>query len=345
MNTKLFSPYTMKDVTFKNRIVMAPMGTNSSFTKDGIASKWHLIHYGSRAVGQVGLIIMEATSVSPEGHSDSRELGIWSDNHKQGLKEIVDIVHENGSKIGIQLGHTGGKSQQYDTAIAPSAIEYRGNKPREMTKEDIKFVVNQYKKAASRAKDVGFDVIEIHAAHGYLINQFLSPITNFRTDEYGGNIDNRFLFLEEVIKAIKSVWQGPLFVRISADEYHVKGNTIETHVVYAKKMKNLGVDLIDCSSGGVVSVPIDTYPGYQIPASEQIRKRANIATGAVGLITTGIQAEEILKNERADLIFIGRELLRNPYWTRNAAIELNTIIKAPDQYQINYGATWFTINN
>lgn len=343
MGVKLFSPYSIKDVTLKNRIVMAPMGTNSSFTRDGVVSNWHLIHYGSRAVGQVGLIIVESTSVSPEGHSYDRELGIWSDKHKEGLQKLVETVHENGAKVGIQLGHAGGKSEMHDTAIAPSAIAYDGFVPKEMTTSDILNVINQYKEAARRAREVGFDVIEIHGAHGYLVNEFLSPLTNHRTDEYGGSIDKRYRFLEKIINAIQTEWHGPLFVRISADEYHKQGNTPETHAYYAKKMKAQGIDLIDCSSGGVVSASIDVYPGYQVPAAEFIRKEAAIATGAVGLITAGKQAEEILKNERADLIFVGRELLRNPYWAREAAIDLNTTIEAPVQYHGSYGATWFSI--
>lgn len=209
-----------------------------------------------------------------------------------------------------------------------------------MTQTDISEMVYKFKEAARRVKEIGFDVIELHAAHGYLINQFLSPITNQRTDKYGGNEENRYRFLEEVIDAVKTEWQGPLFARISATEYDKQGNLIETYIRYSLKMKEQGIDLIDCSSGGVVTLPIDVYPGYQVQLAETIRKESNIPTGAVGLITTGIQSEEILKNERADLVFIGRELLRDPYWARTAAIELNTIIDSPAPYQ-NYGASWF----
>ncbi|WP_411345395.1 NADPH dehydrogenase NamA [Paenibacillus sp. WLX1005] len=342
MDAALFSPFTIKGITFKNRVVMAPMGTNSSFSLDGKVSDWQFVHYTSRAVGQVGLIIMESISVSPEGHAYNSELGIWSDDHIDGLKRVVKSVHDNGSKIGIQLGHTGGKSYFRDTAIAPSSISYgEDRQPKEMTREDIVQIIQRYQDAAIRVQKAGFDVIEIHAAHGYLLNQFLSPLTNHRTDEYGGTADNRYRILGDVIEAINQVWDKPLFVRVSASEYHPEGNTIDTHVAYAKNMKKQGVDLIDCSSGGVVTVPIDIYPGYQVPFAEQIRREVKIATGAVGRITTGIQAEEILKNERADLIFIGRELLRNPYWARNAALDLNTIIDAPEQYQGVYGAAWF----
>ncbi|WP_047154979.1 NADPH dehydrogenase NamA [Aneurinibacillus tyrosinisolvens] len=341
MERKLFSPYTIKDVTFKNRIVMSPMCMNSSTNQDGKITKWHILHYGNRAVGQVGLIMLEGTAVSAEGRITYEDLGIWNDEHVEGLKQLVDIIHEQGSKVGIQLAHAGRKSQLNEMSIAPSVIAFeRMKEPKEMTEEDIQMVIHNFKEAARRAKEAGFDVVEIHAGHGYLINQFLSPLTNHRTDQYGSNLEKRYFFLEKVIQAIKQEWRGPLFTRISATEYHEKGNTPDTYVVYAKKMKEQGVDLIDCTSGGVVRAPIDVYPGYQVPAADQIRNQANIATGAVGLITTGIQAEEILKNNRADLIFIGRELLRNPYWPRTAAQELNVIIDTPDPYK-NYGASWF----
>ncbi|WP_339234069.1 NADPH dehydrogenase NamA [Paenibacillus sp. FSL R5-0517] len=341
MTVKLFTPFTIKDTTFRNRIVMSPMCMNSSLNKDGKATNWHVLHYGSRAVGQVGLIMVEATAVSSEGRITDEDLGIWSDEQMDDLKKVVDAVHENGSKIGIQIGHAGRKAELDEEIVAPSAITSEGKKvPKEMTQTDISEMVYKFKEAARRVKEIGFDVIELHAAHGYLINQFLSPITNQRTDKYGGNEENRYRFLEEVIDAVKTEWQGPLFARISATEYDKQGNLIETYIRYSLKMKEQGIDLIDCSSGGVVTLPIDVYPGYQVQLAETIRKESNIPTGAVGLITTGIQSEEILKNERADLVFIGRELLRDPYWARTAAIELNTIIDSPAPYQ-NYGASWF----
>jgi NADPH2 dehydrogenase len=341
MAVTLFTPYTIKDTTFKNRIVMSPMCMNSSLNKDGKATNWHVLHYGSRAVGQVGLIMVEATAVSSEGRITDEDLGIWTDEQMEGLKKVVDAVHENGSKIGIQIGHAGRKAELEEEIVAPSAIASEGRKtPKEMTQADISEMVHKFKEAARRVKEIGFDVIELHAAHGYLINQFLSPITNERTDHYGGNEENRYRFLEEIIDAVKSEWSGPLFARISATEYDKQGNLIDTYIRYSKKMKEQGIDLIDCSSGGVVNIPIDVYPGYQVKLAETIRKESCIPTGAVGLITTGIQSEEILKNERADLIFIGRELLRDPYWARTAAIELNTTIDSPAPYQ-NYGAGWF----
>jgi len=218
--------------------------------------------------------------------------------------------------------------------IAPSAIAYseKMKTPKEMSKAEIEDTIQAFQNGARRAKRAGFDIIEIHAAHGYLINEFLSPLSNKRTDEYGGTAENRYRFLSEVITSIKEVWDGPLFVRVSACDYHPEGLTVEDYIAYAKRMKEQGVDLVDVSSGAVVSAKINVYPGYQVRFSEQIRHGAHIATGAVGLITSGLQAEEILRNDRADLIFIGRELLRDPYWPRVAAKELGVKLEAPAQY-------------
>lgn len=224
MTVTLFTPFKIKDTTFKNRIVMSPMCMNSSSNKDGKATNWHVLHYGNRAVGQVGLIMVETTAVSSEGRITDEDLGIWTDKQMEGLKKIVDAVHENGSKIGIQIGHAGRKTEMEEEFIAPSAIAIEGRKPpKEMTQADISEMIHKFKEAARRVKEIGFDVIEIHAAHGYLINQFLSPITNQRTDKYGGTEENRYRFLEEVIDAVKTVWHGPLFVRISATEHDKQG--------------------------------------------------------------------------------------------------------------------------
>ncbi|MFA8439734.1 NADPH dehydrogenase NamA [Pueribacillus sp. YX66] len=335
MATKLFSPYTVGDLTLKNRIVMSPMCMYSCTNEDGKVMDWHRIHYPARAVGQVGLIVVEATAVSPEGRISNYDLGIWSDEHIEGLKELVRLVHNQGSHIGIQIAHAGRKAEVDDEIIAPSAIPFQEHMktPKEATLDDIKRTISAFQQAARRAKEAGFDVIEIHAAHGYLINEFLSPLTNKRTDEFGGNEENRYRFLKETIEAVKQEWDGPLFVRISASDYDENGNTPETYIKYAKLMKEQGVDLIDCSSGAVVPARIPVYPGYQVAFADQIRNEANIATGAVGIITTGSQAEEILRNYRADLIFLGRELLRNPYWPHYAARELGYDLKAPTQYE------------
>jgi NADPH2 dehydrogenase len=334
MSTKLFSPYTIKDVTLKNRIVMAPMCMYSSHTEDGQIQNWHRTHYTSRAVGQVGLIIVEATAVSPQGRISPRDLGIWSDDHIEGFTELVNLMKEHGSKAGIQLAHAGRKAVLEGEIIAPSAISFNEQMktPKEMTKEDIAETVEAFKKGAERAEKAGFDVIEIHGAHGYLINEFLSPLSNKRTDAYGGSAENRYRFLREVIEAIKTVWDGVLFVRVSAHDYHEDGLTPLDYVFFSQWMKEQGVDLIDVSSGAVVPAKIAVHPGYQVPFSETIRDGAEIATGAVGLITTGIQAEEILQNDRADLVFLARELLRDPYWPRTAAKELGVSIERPKQY-------------
>lgn len=332
---KLFSPYTIKKLTLKNRIVMSPMCMYSCFDQSGLVNDWHITHYTSRAVGQVGLVIQESTAVTAQGRISMQDLGIWSDDHIPGLQQLVELNHKNDSKIGIQLNHAGRKAVVDGPIIAPSALPFNdeSKKPEEMTKEDISATIQAFKDAAHRADQAGYDLIEIHGAHGYLINQFLSPISNKRTDEYGGNLDNRYRFLSEVIEAIKSVWDKPLFVRVSATDHLEGGSILEDHVYYAKKMKAQGVDLIDCSSGAVAPATIDAFPGYQVPYADKIRHEAEIATGAVGLILNGTQAEEILKNERADLIILARALLRNPYWAYAAATELDVEIKSPVQYE------------
>jgi NADPH2 dehydrogenase len=337
MSAKLFSPFTIKDVTLKNRIVMAPMCMYSSHNEDGHIQNWHRTHYSSRAVGQVGLIIVEATAVTPQGRISPRDLGIWSDDHITGFTELIGLMKEHGAKTGIQLAHAGRKANLEGEILAPSALAFneKMKTPKEMTKEDIAETIEAFKKAAERAAKAGFDVIEIHGAHGYLINEFLSPLSNKRTDEYGGSAENRYRFLREIIDTIKTVWNGVLFVRVSAHEYHEEeGLTPLDYVFFSQWMKEQGVDLIDVSSGGIVPAqPFNIYPGYQVPFSETIRNGAEISTGAVGLITTGIQAEEILQNERADLVFLARELLRDPYWPRNAAKELGVSIEGPKQYE------------
>jgi NADPH2 dehydrogenase len=335
MDAALFTPYTIKNVTLKNRIVMSPMCMYSCHNEDGKVENWHYTHYVSRAVGQVGLIVVEATAVTKQGRISSHDLGIWSDEHIPGLERLVSMIKEHGAKTAIQLAHAGRKAMIDGEIIAPSAIPFNEEMktPKEMTHEDIKQTVQAFQDGAVRAKKAGFDIIEIHAAHGYLINEFLSPLTNKRTDEYGGSFENRYRFLKEIISAVKEVWDGPLFVRVSANDYHPDGLTEKDYVNYAKWMKEQGVDLIDVSSGAVVPVSINVYPGYQVKLSETIRNEANIPTGAVGLITTGQQAEEILRNNRADLVFIGRELLRDPYWPKTAAKQLGVSIEAPKQYQ------------
>ncbi|MFG3445212.1 NADPH dehydrogenase NamA [Bacillus velezensis] len=334
MARKLFTPWTVKDVTIKNRIVMAPMCMYSSHEKDGKLQPFHMAHYISRAIGQVGLIIVEATAVNPQGRISDQDLGIWSDDHIEGFAKLTEQVKAQGSKIGIQLAHAGRKAELEGDIYAPSAIPFdeQSKTPAEMTTEQIKETIQEFKQAAARAKEASFDIIELHAAHGYLMHEFLSPLSNHRTDEYGGSHENRYRFLGETIEAVKEVWDGPLFVRISASDYTDKGLDIADHIGFAKWMKEQGVDLIDCSSGALVQADINVFPGYQVSFAEKIREQAEIATGAVGLITTGTMAEEILQNNRADLIFVARELLRDPHFARSAAKQLNTEIPSPVQY-------------
>jgi len=345
----LFSPLTIKNIVLKNRIVMSPMCQYSA--KDGFASDWHLVHLGSRAAGGSGLIIAEATAVTPEGRITPGDLGIWSDEHIKPLSRIVDFIHLHGSIAGIQLAHAGRKAscavpweggKQLDEnhggwqTVAPSKIPFMRDDriPVSLSIEGIQNVIAGFKSAAGRALAAGFKVIEIHCAHGYLLHEFLSPLSNPRIDEYGGSFENRTRLLRQVVDAVKSVWpvENPLFVRISSTDWTEGGWTLEESVRLAYILKELGVDLIDCSSGGnVYDAPIPVGPGYQVPFSEAIRK-TGILTGAVGFITAARQAESILQEEKADLVFMARELLRNPYFPLMAARELGEKVKWPAQY-------------
>ncbi|HSJ39291.1 MAG TPA: NADPH dehydrogenase NamA [Planococcus sp. (in: firmicutes)] len=332
---KLFEPLTIKGVTFKNRIVMAPMCMYQSDQEDGTITDWHRIHYPSRAVGGTGLIILEATAVQPQGRISSRDLGIWEDGHVVGLSELVRLTKMQGAKTGIQLAHAGRKATVDGEIQAPSALPFNDQykTPIEMSKADIQETVAAFRKAATRADRAGFDVIELHGAHGYLLNEFLSPLTNQRTDEYGGSSENRYRILREVIEAVNEVWTKPLFVRISAHDYTEGGMTPEHYIELSKWMKQQGVDLIDVSSGALVPAKIPVFPGYQVKFSEIIKHQAEIATGAVGLITSPLHAEEILQNGRADMIFLARELLRDPYWAYRASKELGAEIEVPVPYE------------
>lgn len=334
MKNHLFTPYTVKNVTVKNRIVMSPMCMYSSHREGGMVEDFHMTHYISRAVGGTGLIMIEATSVTPQGRISPQDLGIWSDDHVEGLAKLVDGMKQYGAKTAIQLAHAGRKAVLEGEIVSASALPFneKSKTPVEMTKEKIQETIQAFKDGAIRAKEAGFDIIELHGAHGYLINQFLSPLSNNRTDEYGGSKENRYRFLHEVIEAVKEVWDGPLFVRVSATDYHTKGLNVEDYVEFSTWMKEQGVDLIDVSSGALVPAEIKVFPGYQVKFAERIREGAGIDTGAVGLITSGIQADEILGNGRADLVFLARALLRDPYWPRTAAAELGVEIEAPKQY-------------
>lgn len=331
--TKLFSPFVIRNITLKNRIVMSPMAMYAA-QEDGLLTPWHHVHYISRAVGQVGLIMLEVTAISPEGRISAQDLGIWNDSQVDELKKLTDGIKSAGAKSAIQISHAGRKRQIKGPIYGPSVIAFNNQyqTPQQLSKEDLTKIVEDFKQAALRAAAAGFDVIEIHGAHGYLINQFLSPLTNHRQDEYGGSVENRYRLLKEVIAAIRSVYDGPLFTRISAKDYDEKGLNIADYVIYAQWIHEQGVDLIDVSTGGVVPAEYHVFPSYQVPFADTIRNDAGVPTGAVGLITTGIQAEEILQNERADLVFIGRKLLRDPYWPFQAAKELNTSIEPPSLY-------------
>ena len=345
----LFSPLTIKSITLKNRIVVSPMCQYSA--TDGFANDWHLVHLGSRAVGGAGLVIAEATAVTPEGRISPYDLGLWDDDHIEPLSRITKFIEAQGSIPGIQLAHAGRKASlaqpwagdRYITpeeggwdTLAPSAIPFADNygTPKELTVEEIGAIVAAFGAAARRAKDAGFKVIEIHGAHGYLINEFLSPLANRRTDLYGGSFENRCRMLLEVISAIRREWpeQLPLFLRISASDWAPDGWNIDDSIRLAELARNNGVDLIDCSSGGVVlGVKIPAGPGYQVPFSQAVRK-SGILTGAVGIITTATQAEEILQKGQADLIFMARELLRDPYFPMHAAQVLDVDHHWPLQY-------------
>lgn len=347
----LYSPLTLKGLTLPNRIVVSPMCQYSS--TDGMANDWHIVHLGSRAVGGAGLIFTEAVAVSPEGRISPDDLGLWDDKHIEPLKRITTFIREQGAKSGIQLAHAGRKAStaapwkgrhQVDPTnggwqtVAPSPIPFNENDipPKELTKDEIQEVVDSFVASAKRSITAGFDTIEIHAAHGYLLNQFISPLTNKRNDEYGGNLENRVRLLLEVTEAIDKVIpdEMPLFVRISAKEWVEGGHTINDSVEVAKLLKKSGADLIDCSSGGVVKEQqVKVERNYQVPFAAQIRKEADIATGAVGLITDAKQAEEILQAGSADLIFLGREMLRNPYFALLEADKLGDEMQWPKQYE------------
>lgn len=336
----IFEPYTHKNVTLPNRIVMSPMCMYSA-TPNGEVSDWHIVHYGTRAVGRVGLILLEATAVESRGRISDRDLGIWGDHHVEGLKKLVDFAHGQGVKIGIQLAHAGRKAVLDEPIIAPSAIPFddRSKMPQEMSKTQIDEVIRAFREAARRADAAGFDVVEIHAAHGYLLHEFLSPLSNRREDEYGGSLTNRFQMLKEVVRSVREVWpeERPLYVRISAVDYAEGGLTLEDSVEIARLLKEEGVDLIDVSSGGLLpNPPGRVYPGYQVGYAETLRKEVDIPTGCVGMITTPEQAEEILGNGRADLVFLGRELLRHPYWVIDVARQYGHAFGGARQYERAY---------
>jgi 2,4-dienoyl-CoA reductase-like NADH-dependent reductase (Old Yellow Enzyme family) len=351
MSSQLFSSLPIKSIVLKNRITISPMCQYSA--KDGFANDWHLVHLGSRASGGAGLIIQEATAVAPEGRISPEDLGLWNDNQIEKLLTINQFIISQNSIPGIQLAHAGRKAsvsapwignKKLDEnqggweTVAPSAIAYHSDekKPVALDKTGIQKVISDFKSATKRALKAGFQVLEIHAAHGYLLHQFLSPLSNFRTDEYGGPFENRIRLLLEVLEAVESEWPKnlPLFVRISATDWADGGWNIDESVQLSKILKEKGVDLIDVSSGGLVShQQISLGPNYQVPFAEKIKKETGILTGAVGLITEAIQAEEIISSGKADLVLFARESLRNPNLALNFAKELSATISWPKQYE------------
>lgn len=354
MDTHLFSPLTLRDLTLRNRVAVSPMCQYSSV--DGFASDWHLVHLGSRAVGGAGLVLCEATAVEARGRISPDDLGIWKDAHVDKLRQITAFIREHGAAAGIQLAHAGRKASTYRPwhpkrgavppeaggwpVVGPSDTSFGEGypTPHALTPEEIQSVVRAFADAAERALAAGFQVAEIHGAHGYLIHSFLSPLANTREDEYGGSFEHRIRLLLELTRAVRNVWPEhlPLLVRLSASDWHDEGWTVEDSVTLAGVLNDLGVDLIDCSSGGIApGIKIPLRPGYQVPFAAHIRQQAGVPTGAVGLITEPEQADAIVRKGDADLVLLARQLLRDPYWPLRAAKQLEPKSASlwPAQYQ------------
>jgi len=348
---KLFTPYSQRSVTLRNRIVISPMCEYSA--TDGVPNDWHLVHLGSRAVGGAGLVLTEATAVSPEGRISAADVGLWNEAQQRAWQPIVAFIKAHGAVAGVQLAHAGRKasvSRPWEgggplsaeagawQTVAPSAIAFdqHWHTPQALDAAGIAQLIADFRAAAERALAAGFQLIELHAAHGYLLHQFLSPLSNQRNDEYGGSFENRTRLVREVIAAVREVWpeQLPLWLRVSATDWSEGGWDVEQTVQLAREVKSMGVELIDVSSGGLVPhVKIPLSPGYQVPFAARVRHEAGIATGAVGLITESTHAARIIDEGAADVVLIARESLRDPYFPRRAAQELGVTISAPEQYQ------------
>ena len=348
----LFEPLRLRDVEFFNRIFVSPMCQYSC--EEGLATEWHLVHLGSRAVGRASMVMAEATAVTPDGRISAKDLGIWSDAHIAPLQRVFSFIAEQGAVPGIQLAHAGRKASTREPwkggtplavadggwapIYAPSALAFAEGYqvPQALTLPQIHAIVSAFADAARRAHAAGARLVEIHSAHGYLLHSFLSPLSNHRSDEYGGAFENRIRMLLSVVNAVRKVWpeRDPLSVRISSTDWAEGGWTIEESIALARILKGLGVDIVDCSSGGVVPGPkIPLGPGYQVPFAERIRKEAGIPTIAVGMITEPVQAEQIIRTGQADAVMLARELLRHPYWPLHAAHVLAHEIKWPVQYE------------
>ena len=350
--SQLFTPLAIRGVSLRNRVAVSPMCQYSSV--DGFASDWHLVHLGGLAVGGAGLVFCEATAVAPEGRISPQDLGIWNEAHLPMLSRIAQFVASQGAVPGVQLAHAGRKASTHrpwggsgtvsvdnggwENVVAPSAIAFSGSypHPHALTLDGIATVVEAFRIAAMRARAAGFRVAEVHAAHGYLIHEFLSPLSNTRTDDYGGSLTNRARLCLEVVDAVRSVWsdRDPVFVRISATDWTAGGWTVEESVELARWLKAAGVDLIDVSTGGNVhGATIPVGPGYQVPFARTIRADADVLTAAVGMITNAGQAEDIIASGSADIVLLARELLRQPHWPLLAASELGAVIPWPMQYE------------
>ncbi|HXO20002.1 MAG TPA: NADH:flavin oxidoreductase/NADH oxidase [Thermoanaerobaculia bacterium] len=346
----LLDPLRLRSLQLAHRILVSPMCQYSC--EDGFATDWHLVHLGSRAVGGAALVFTEATAVAAAGRISPQDLGIYDDRHVEALGRIVRFVKGQGAAAGIQLAHAGRKASTAPPwdghgAIAPAdggwealgptdeAFSSSYPVPRALTAAELAAVVSSFRAAAVRARAAGFDVAEIHAAHGYLLHEFLSPLVNTRTDDFGASYDNRVRLCLEVVAAVRSVWpeQLPLFVRISCTDWKEGGWDVEQSVELARRLRNHGVDLVDCSSGGAVAdAKIEVGPGYQVPFAARIRREAGIATGAVGLITSAAQADAIVRGGEADCVLLAREFLRDPYWPLHAAQQLGAVLPWPQQY-------------
>ena len=352
MSVSLYQPLTLRGVTLRNRIGVSPMCEYSS--TDGFANDWHVVHLGSRAVGGAGLVLTEATAVTADGRISPFDLGIYRDDHVDALSRITRFVSAQGAVPGMQLSHAGRKASSdapwrggaplspaaggWTPIHAPSAIPFsdRSAVPRALDLVEIRQVIDAFRDAARRALDAGFKAIELHGAHGYLLHEFLSPLSNQRTDAYGGTFENRVRLFVEVTEAVRTVWPDslPLLARFSGTDYVPGGWDVEQSVALGRRLAPLGVDLIDCSSGGILpGVRIPVGPGYQVSIAERIRREANIATAAVGLITDAEQAEAIVRAGQADMVFLARQLLRDPYWPLHAATTLGARVTWPVQYQ------------
>jgi 2,4-dienoyl-CoA reductase-like NADH-dependent reductase (Old Yellow Enzyme family) len=346
----LFDPLQIRDVTFRNRILVSPMCQYSCV--DGFANDWHLVHLGSRAVGGAGAVIVEATAVEAIGRISPGDMGIWKDQQIEPLARIARFVKQQGAVPGIQLAHAGRKGstdvpwrgghgltaeQDGWQPVAPSGAPFSESYPvpRALTIAEIGDIVRAFAAAARRALDAGFELLELHNAHGYLAHEFLSPLSNQRTDQYGGSLENRMRFSLEIVDAVRTIWPErlPLFLRISATDWTEGGWTGDDSVALAKAVKERGVDLIDCSSGGnVPKAAIPVKPGYQVPFAAKIKKEAGMLTGAVGMITEAKQADAIIRGAEADVVLLAREFLREPYWALKAAKELGVPVHVAEQY-------------